>query len=242
VPRGFVTVLTSSKTPKVDAKQSGRLELAQWLTSSDNPLTARVMANRVWYHLFGAGLVETVDNFGVLGEQPSHPQLLDTLAVDFMKGGWSVKKLVRSIVLSHSYQMSSDHDVANYAADPENRLVCASIVAAWTPSRSATRSCRPAVSWIWLDHKAPPMPNSAWANWDAGLRSRLPISIVTAVASTCPWRADTFLKCSTIFDAADPSLVVGQREVTTRSDPGTVHDEQSVRHASRRLDSAACAG
>src|SRR6185312_4169093 len=108
VPRGFVTVLTNSKTPKVDAKQSGRLELAQWLTSGDNPLTARVMANRVWHHLFGAGLVETVDNFGVLGEEPSHPQLLDTLAVDFMKGGWSVKKLIRSIVLSHSYQMSSD--------------------------------------------------------------------------------------------------------------------------------------
>ena len=81
------------------------------------------MANRVWYHLFGRGIVATVDNFGALGEQPTNQPLLDYLAVRFMDDGWSVKKLIREVMLSHAYQLGSDHNDANYAADPDNTLV-----------------------------------------------------------------------------------------------------------------------
>jgi Protein of unknown function (DUF1553)/Protein of unknown function (DUF1549) len=123
VPRGFLSLLNVPGAPKINPGQSGRLELAQWLTSPDNPLTPRVMANRVWQHLFGQGLVRSVDNFGVTGEAPSHPELLDHLARQFMRDDWSVKKLIRSIVLSRAYQLSSDAPAVNIAIDPANRLV-----------------------------------------------------------------------------------------------------------------------
>jgi hypothetical protein len=123
VPRGFLQVATSGKMPTFSARESGRRELAEWLASKVNPLTARVMANRVWHHLFGAGLVRTVDEFGKTGELPSHPELLDHLALTFMEDGWSVKKLVRRLVLSRAYQMSSAADRDALAADPENRLL-----------------------------------------------------------------------------------------------------------------------
>ncbi len=104
-------------------RHSGRLELARWIASKDNPLTARVMVNRVWEHLFGQGLVDTVDNFGALGNEPSHPALLDMLAVQFMEENWSVKKLIRSIVLSRIYQLSSEHNDDNYEKDPANKFL-----------------------------------------------------------------------------------------------------------------------
>src|SRR5439155_6002443 len=118
-----VRVLTYPDSPDVNLKQSGRLQLAMWLANKKNPLTARAMANRVWYHLFGRGIVPTIDNFGALGEQPTNQPLLDYLAVRFMDGGWSVKKLIRACVLSRAYQLASDHSDVNYAADPDNALV-----------------------------------------------------------------------------------------------------------------------
>jgi cytochrome c553 len=123
VPRGFLSVLAVPDAPKINPVQSGRLELARWLTSEKNPLTPRVMVNRVWHHLFGAGLVASVDNFGVTGDVPSHPELLDHLAVRFVRDGWSVKKLVRAIVLSRVYQLGSDASRPNLDADPANRLL-----------------------------------------------------------------------------------------------------------------------
>ena len=122
-PRGFLSVATVSSPPRVDPKQSGRRELADWLTRADNPLTARVYVNRVWHHLFGAGLVRTPDDFGVTGEAPGHPELLDHLATSFVRDGWSTKKLIRRIVLSRTYQLSSASDAGSLAADPENRLL-----------------------------------------------------------------------------------------------------------------------
>ena len=101
VPRGTLQVM--STTPlKIKNGTSGRLELAEWIASKDNALTARVMANRVWLHLFGTGIVSTSDNFGAAGMAPSHPELLDHLALTFVDHNWSVKKLIKTIVLSHA--------------------------------------------------------------------------------------------------------------------------------------------
>jgi hypothetical protein len=123
VPRGFLTAIAVPGAPSVNPAQSGRLELAQWLTNPNNPLTPRVIVNRVWQHLFGQGIVSTVDNFGVTGDRPSHPELLDHLASQFIRDGWSIKKLVRTIVLSRAYRLSSDAPENYREIDPANRLV-----------------------------------------------------------------------------------------------------------------------
>jgi len=117
-PRGVLQVAPTA-APAMPQDRSGRLELAGWIASADNPLTARVFVNRAWHWVFGSGLVRTVDNFGTTGEAPSHPELLDHLAVRFVAEGWSVKKLVRTLVLSHTYRQASGPPDA---ADPENRL------------------------------------------------------------------------------------------------------------------------
>jgi hypothetical protein len=125
VPRGFLEVAMTGPAPQFSAKESGRRELADWIASPANPLTARVFANRVWTWLFGTGLVRTVDNFGTTGEAPSHPELLDHLARRFIAEGWSVKKLVREIMLSRTYQLAVNADAsapAPGAANPDNRL------------------------------------------------------------------------------------------------------------------------
>ena len=123
VPRGFLQVISVNPPQPLPANQSGRRELAEWITDSKNPLTARVMVNRVWHWLMGEGLVRTVDNFGTTGEAPSHSELLDHLAFRFMSDGWSVKRLVRTIVLSDAYRRSSQESEVGMRIDPENRLL-----------------------------------------------------------------------------------------------------------------------
>lgn len=123
VPRGFLQVIPLAGTPDIPADQSGRMQLAQWLTRPDHPLTSRVIVNRVWQHLFGQGIVSTVDNFGVMGGSPSHPELLDHLAVTFVQDGWSIKRLVRRLVTSRAYRLSDEMNERNYELDPDNRLV-----------------------------------------------------------------------------------------------------------------------
>ncbi len=124
-PRGFLSCVETQDAIQIEgAKQSGRLELAQWLTQTDHPLTARVAVNRIWQHLFGEGLVATVDNFGVNGEPPSHPKLLDFLAHQFVhQHKWSQKQLIREIVLTKSYRLSTDHHDQAIEKDPGNRLL-----------------------------------------------------------------------------------------------------------------------
>ncbi|MEI6232168.1 MAG: DUF1553 domain-containing protein [Planctomycetota bacterium] len=122
VPRGFMTAVTFD-SPPVNVKQSGRLELARWITDARNPLTARVMANRVWHHLFGTGLVRSTDNFGITGDAPTNPDLLDNMAAHFMDNGWSIKKLVREIVLTKTYRQAATPNAAATKVDPENRLL-----------------------------------------------------------------------------------------------------------------------
>jgi hypothetical protein len=122
VPRGFPAVLTRAGTPAT-LSGSGRWALALWLSSPDHPLTARVMANRIWQHHFGEGLVRTPSNFGKLGEAPTHPELLDWLARRFVDSGWSVKGLHRRILLSEAYRRSSAPTRDCLEKDPDNRLL-----------------------------------------------------------------------------------------------------------------------
>jgi hypothetical protein len=123
VPRGFVSVAgpPGSERPAIPSGQSGRRELADWLASPANPLSARVAVNRIWQHLFGVGLVRTADNFGSTGETPSHPELLDWLAHRFIELGWSHKKLIREIVLSRTYQLSNELDSSTRQSDIGDR-------------------------------------------------------------------------------------------------------------------------
>jgi hypothetical protein len=214
VPRGVLTVLKTSSANHINPRRSGRLELAQWISSKSNPLTARVMANRVWSHLFGQGLVESVDNFGALGSEPSNPALLDNLAFQFMNDNWSVKKLIRSIVLSHTYQLSSDHNEANYDHDPSNvnlwrvdrrRLDAEEIRDAMLYASGQLDLARPTGSYV-MDLDNGPVRGKELQGLHKATNVRsvyLPI-----VRGNVP----DFLQ---VFDAADPSLIVGKRDVTT---------------------------
>jgi hypothetical protein len=121
-PHRFLTVLATEDAGPF-ANGSGRLELARAIASKDNPLTARVIVNRVWEHHFGRGLVRTSSNFGKLGERPTHPELLDHLATRFVASGWSLKQLHRDIMLSAAYQMSSRPDMRGQEIDPDNKLL-----------------------------------------------------------------------------------------------------------------------
>jgi hypothetical protein len=122
VPRRFLRVVSEDDQPQIDGDRSGRLELARWMTRPENPLTSRVMANRLWQWHFGQGIVRSPDNFGKLGERPTHPELLDWLARRFVESGWSMKAMHRLIMNSATYRMSTRLDEAAALADPDNRL------------------------------------------------------------------------------------------------------------------------
>src|SRR5439155_18838981 len=126
---GFVSAATygspPTEIPPADGHTSGRrLALAEWLASQQNPLTARVIVNRIWHHHFGRGIVATLDNFGKMGEPPTHPELLDYLAAEFMNRGWSIKQTHRLIMTSEAYQMASAfEDAADRERDPQNQYL-----------------------------------------------------------------------------------------------------------------------
>jgi hypothetical protein len=125
-PRGYLEALDAEafgRNAGTTLAGSGRKELAERIASAGNPLTARVYVNRIWHHLFGSGLVRTVDDFGRLGELPSHPELLDYLAARFVEEGWSTKKLIRLIVTSRAFQAAAAPSAAALATDPDNRLL-----------------------------------------------------------------------------------------------------------------------
>lgn len=124
VPRKFPDVLGGYSIAEDDRQStSGRLQLAQWIASQENPLTARVIVNRVWQRHFGRGIVPSTSDFGIRGEPPTHPELLDWLAGEFMKSGWSIKHLHRLILNSRTYQLSSQDVESNLALDPDNHLL-----------------------------------------------------------------------------------------------------------------------
>lgn len=125
VERGFLKVAIpkgASSVAEIPDSSSGRLQLAKWIASSNNPLPARVYANRIWHHLFGRGIVASTDNFGEMGDRPTHPELLDYLAKYLIENNWSSKSLIRKIVLSSTYQMSTYESAIAQKIDPENNL------------------------------------------------------------------------------------------------------------------------
>ncbi len=213
VPRGLVRVLCD-ESPAPIAAGSGRRELADWLASPANPLTARVIVNRVWLHLFGRGLVPTPDNFGAAGQRPSHPELLDTLAVDFMADGWSIKRLIRRIVLSRAYGLDSSHDPHNFEADPDNALV-------WRMSkrRLEAEALRDALLFVSGRLATEPPVGSAVARTGEGLAFFLRVAGLDASdphrSVYLPVVRDEVLESLALFDFADPSLVTGERATTT---------------------------
>jgi uncharacterized protein DUF1549/uncharacterized protein DUF1553/cytochrome c len=223
VPRGFVSAI-APKTPSISSKESGRRELADWLVADSNPLTARVLANRAWHWLFGQGIVSTVDNFGTMGQPPSNPALLDHLALRLQGNGWSMKALIKEIVMSGTYQLAATYEAKNFEADPENTLV-------WrmTPRRLDAECIRDAMLAVsgGLNFEAP--VGSAVAQRGDGMIGGYPIKSLRA-----PLSDEQFLTASsdvrsvylpvprnalpdalTVFDFADPSAVNGSREVTT---------------------------
>jgi Protein of unknown function (DUF1553)/Protein of unknown function (DUF1549)/Planctomycete cytochrome C len=215
VPRGVLTIL-STPAVRIDPHHSGRLALANWIASKDNPLTARVMVNRVWQHLFGQGLVSTVDNFGALGEEPTDPRLLDALAVRFMNDDkWSLKKLIRSIVLSRVYRLSSAHNADNYAKDPSNKFL-------WRMERRRldAEEIRDAILAAsgQLDLVRP--EGSPVLELDNGIvrggKALQDVRKSTNHRSVyLPILRGLVPEELQVFDVADPNLIMGEREVTT---------------------------
>lgn len=216
VPRGFPAVFGGGGA--LPERQSGRLELAGWITSRENPLTARVMANRVWRHLFGTGIVRTVDNFGFSGERPSHPELLDYLAIRFMDGGWSVKKLIKEIVMTETYRQASGGQGAKEAVlDPDNRLL--SRANKRRLDAEVIRDSMLAVSGM-LDTSR--RPGSLVAELDGqsvsliGFNKKLPPDLDGSHRRSVylPVIRDHLPDVLEQFDVANPNLVTGDRDVT----------------------------
>ncbi len=215
VARGFLQVVHVEDAPAIESGESGRLQLADWLTRSDHPLTARVMVNRIWHHLFGAGIVRTVDNFGVTGETPSHPELLDYLAIRFMRDGWSVKQLIREVVLSRTYRLDSRYDEKNYEVDPDNRLV-------WRMNqlRLEVEMIRDALLFVSGELNLESPKGSIVQDYAIGEIGRRggPPQAMAAYAHRSVYlpivrsRVPAFM---TTFDFPEPSEVKGRRDVTT---------------------------
>ncbi len=216
VPRGFVQVIHTGDEEPIGADESGRLQLAQWMTSPENPLAARVMANRVWHWLFGQGIVPTVDNFGATGQAPSHPELLDQLAIRFVESGWSVKGLIREIVLSRAYRQSSTFDRAKFEKDPDNHLL-------WrmTPRRLDAESFRDAVLAVSgkLEIERPagsPVARAGDGFVGRTVRDQAGLTAESDHRSVyLPIVRDLVPESLSLFDFADPSLMTGERETTT---------------------------
>lgn len=217
IARGFPRVFEVGGVTRPAKNQSGRLELARWLTSRDHPLTARVMANRVWRHLFGAGIVRTMDNFGFSGELPSHPELLDHLALKLMDSGWSVKALVREIVLSRSYRQASTYRAECFGKDPDNRLL-------WRATKrrldaEIIRDSMLAVSGL-LDTSRRPASLVAELDGQAvsiiGFNPKIPADLDGSHRRSVylPIIRDHLPDVLEQFDFAAPALVTGDRDVT----------------------------
>jgi hypothetical protein len=218
VPRGFPKLVELEGTPTIPADQSGRLQLAQWMTDARNPLASRVIVNRVWQHLFGQGIVLTVDNFGVTGQPPTHPELLDHLAQRLIAENWSLKKLIRAVVLSHSYRLGTEATPTHIEKDPANRFV-------WrhTPRRLDAEELRDAMLTAAGRIKATAVEGSpAKALPVIEVRNNGPEAQKLLEAANASLNRSVYLPLLRgitpvsleVFDFAEQDLVTGQRENT----------------------------
>ena len=216
-PRGFPAILggRDREQSSIAPNRSGRLELARWLSRPDHPLTARVMVNRIWKGHFGEGIVRTTDNFGLLGDRPDNPALLDWLAARFVKSGWSIKAMHRLILLSEAYRMSSQPNAAHAAIDPENRLL-------WRMHRrrmeaEVVRDSLLAVAGNLDDRpggRALPYDNFVNLNGDG--KSRDPALYASnRRAVYLPVLRSALYEVFETFDFANPSTIQGRRQTTT---------------------------
>ncbi|MFM7205647.1 MAG: PSD1 and planctomycete cytochrome C domain-containing protein [Planctomycetaceae bacterium] len=214
VPRGLPALAGGGTIP---AAESGRLELARWIAAADNPLTPRVIVNRVWLHLFGRGLVATPDNFGIAGEPPSHPELLDHLAARFARNGWRIKPLIRELVASRGYGLSTRHDDKAFDADPDNVL-------RWrmTPARLDAEAIRDGILFTAGTLDLAPPEGSTVENFGEGLAAGRLIGqgrpfdeTVFTRAIYLPALRGTPLEPLALFDMPSPAVVTGQRPETT---------------------------
>lgn len=197
IPRAMPAFFAGPHQPKI-TKGSGRLELANWVASPQNPLTARVIVNRVWQWHFGTGLVKTPNNFGLLSEPPSHPELLDWLTQRFIQDGWSIKKLHRLILLSSTYQQSSFGSPGDILKDPENR---------WLGRFSARRLEAEAIRDAMISVSGKLNTGLGGAATDDLNTPRRSLYVQTA-----RWDRANF---ATLFDAANPDSQVEKRDVST---------------------------
>jgi hypothetical protein len=217
IARGYLPVLYPGDGPAIPEGTSGRAELAEWMVSERGRLSAKVMVNRVWHHLFGQGLVRTVDNFGTQGERPTHPELLDHLASKFVEEGWSVKSLIRYIMSSRAYRLSTAHDSKNYESDPDNRLVWrmnrrrldAEAIRDAILSASGTLDLNPAKASVVADIGATNIGR------DAKDLERLRKASTDKRSVYLPIVRNIVPDLLQNFDFAEPSILVGRRNVTT---------------------------
>ena len=215
VTRGFLTIGSVGHIPELDRSTSGRLALAEWLTQDDNPLTARVAVNRIWQHLFGRGLVATVDNFGANGDRPTHPELLDWLASDFKTNGWSVKQTIRRIMTSRVYRLGSQRNSDAEAIDPANHLL-------WRANhrRLEAESIRDAMLVVSGKLDADPAKGSAVLKAGNGIIGR---SLKVDGFASDDTKRSVYLpivrgyvpEILKVFDFPEPSMIYGNRDVTT---------------------------
>jgi len=219
VERGLPAVLKTVGMSRIAEGTSGREELSKWLSSPRNPLTARVLVNRVWGHLFGRGLVETPDNFGVAGALPTHPELLDYLAAGFVQDDWSVKRLIRRIVLSRVYRLSTEIQPQQAAADESNqlywrgslrRLDVEAIRDSLLQTSGRLELVRPEGAPYKAEFTGDLSRMAGRGNMPADLKLTSPVRSVYL-----PVFRSLLFGMYTAFDFAEPDQVNGQRDVTT---------------------------
>jgi hypothetical protein len=205
-PRQFLAILAGDKRQPF-TRGSGRLELARAIASKENPLTSRVIVNRVWLHHFGAGLVTTADDFGLRSDPPSHPELLDYLAWRLMQDGWSLKKLHRMLMLSSVYQQKSDDNLRHEKLDPDNRLL-----AKMNRRRLDFESMRDTLLYVTcnLDHSFGGRPVDLLKRGTANQRNYSSRRTVYGVIDR-----NELLALFRIFDFANPDITTAQRDATT---------------------------
>lgn len=215
VPRGFLSVVQVQGTRPPARQSSGRLELAQWIADPDNPLTARVFVNRVWAHVFGRGIVSTVDNFGQTGSGPSHPELLDYLALRLVANHWSPKQLIREMVTSHTYALSSDGHSGNQQVDPDNQYL-------WRMHRKRLEFETLRDSILTVSGELNRQPPASTMLGRMPLRDLRRSEGVPIDAGSFPYRSvylpiqrNRIPDAMMVFDFPEPSETVGQRDVTT---------------------------